>query len=139
MQDKIFTRHTQGIGEINHNICHIQTEPEDSDEEYAFSVTSSSDAQKINVIVGGRPVNMMIDSGASTNVINHSFRGKLQSEKVKCTSKKCNKKLYAYGNSKPLEVHGSLIAATSTNSKEVNMEFIVIKGTGKPRLGDIYS
>ena len=55
------------------NIRQVQTEPEDSDEEYAFSVTSSSDAQKINVIVGGRPVNMIIDSGASTNVINHSL------------------------------------------------------------------
>ena len=117
------------------NIRHVQTEPEDSDEEYAFSVTSSSDAQKINVIVGGRPVNMIIDSGASTNVINHSLWDKLKSEKVKCTSKKCNKKLYAYGNSKPLEVLGSFRAATSTNNKEVNAEFIVIKGTGEPLLG----
>ena len=114
------------------NIRHVQTEP---DEEYAFSVTSSSDAQKINVIVGGRPVNMIIDSVASTNVINHSLWDHLKSEKVKCTSKKCNKKLYAYGNSKPLEVLSSFIAATSTNSKEVNAEFIVIKGTGEPLLG----
>ena len=98
-------------------------------------MTSSSDAHKINVIVGRRPVNMIIDSGASTNVINHSLWDKLKSEKVKCTSKKCNKKLYAYGNSKPLEVLGSFRAATSTNNKEVNAEFIVIKGTGEPLLG----
>ncbi len=43
--------------------------------------------------------------------------------------------MYAYGNSKPLEVLGSFRAATSTNSKEVNAEFIVIKGTGEPLLG----
>ena len=42
------------------DIRHVQTQPEDSDEEYAFSVTLSSDAQKVNVIVGGRPVNMII-------------------------------------------------------------------------------
>ncbi len=78
---------------------------------------------------------MIIDSGASTNVINHSLWDKLKSEKVKCASKKCNNKLYAHGNSKPVEVLGTFIAATSTNSKEVNAEFTVIKGTGEPLFG----
>ena len=77
---------------------------------------------------------MIIDSGASTNVIGENLWVKLKENKVKCTSKKCNKSLYTYGSQEPLEVLGSFTATAAAGDKETEGEFIVIKGKGEPLL-----
>ena len=46
--------------------------------------------------MGGVLVAMLIDSGASTNVIDKNLYSKLKQEEIKCVSKKSDKKLYAY-------------------------------------------
>ena len=42
---------------------------ESDDDEYAFTVGGRNTGGTINVLVGGVSVRMLIDSGASTNVI----------------------------------------------------------------------
>ena len=58
------------------------------------------------MLVGGISVRMLIDTGASTNVIDKGTWEKLKSQKIECKSRKCEKKLYAYGSSVPLKVIG---------------------------------
>jgi hypothetical protein len=41
----------------------------DEEDEYAFTVIGTLDAGKVIVSVGGVPLEMVIDSGVSTNVI----------------------------------------------------------------------
>lgn len=116
--------------------CHIKTKSEDSEEEYAFTVTLSSNIQKIDIIVKGSSLNMTIESGAGTNVIDDSLWGKLTSEKVRCSCKKCKKNLYALGTPNHwMYILESFIAPTSINNKDDNAKFIVTKRQCESWLG----
>ena len=46
------------------------------------------------MLVGGISVRMLIDTGASTNVIDKGTWEKLKSQKIDCKSRKCEKKLF---------------------------------------------
>lgn len=46
---------------------------------------------------------MIVDSGASCNVIDRKLWVELKQIKVKCVSMKFNKKLYPYGSAEPLK------------------------------------
>ena len=78
---------------------------------------------------------MVVDSGASTNVIDKHLWSKLKREKIGCVSKKSNKKLYPYGSKQPLEVLETLSALTKVGETEVKAEFVVIDGEGEALLG----
>ena len=56
---------------------------------------------------------MVIDSGASTNVVDKGLWSELKRQKIACESKKCDKKLYAYGSKEPLKVLGTFLASTN--------------------------
>lgn len=61
----------------------------------------------------------------------------LKENRVECDSRKCDKKLFAYGQKEPIEVVGTFISeivCDATGEKCVD-EFTVIKGVGKPLLG----
>lgn len=77
----------------------------------------------------------MIDSGASTNVIDKGTWKELKSQKIECKSRKCEKKLYAYGSSVPLKVIGCFEARVLLGDRVCGAEFVVIEGKGQPLLG----
>lgn len=108
---------------------------ESDDDEYAFTVGRGSTGGIINVLVGGISVRMLIDSGASTNVIDKGTWEELKSQRIECKSYRCKKKLYAYGSSVPLKVIGCFEARVVLGDKVCEAEFVVIDGTGQPLLG----
>ena len=110
-------------------------EGDEEEDEYAFIVKSVSQPEKIGVSIGGIPVDMLVDSGASTNVIDKNLWTKLKQEKIECVSKKSNKKLYPYGSKQPLEVLGTFSALKKVGETEVEAEFVVIDGEGEALLG----
>ena len=110
-------------------------ESEGEEDEYAFVVNSAGPPERINVTVGGVVVAMLIDSGASTNVIDKNLWLKLRQENIKCVSKKSDKKLYAYGSDQPLKVLGTFSASVKVGQNEVEAEFAVIDGKGAALLG----
>ena len=68
---------------------------------------------KVNV--GGVPnVAMVVDSGASCNVIARKLWEELKQNKVKCVSMKSNKKLYRYGSAEPLKTAGCSYRSQTT-------------------------
>ena len=75
---------------------------DDEEDEYVFTVKSVTQPKKVEVIVGGCVVKMVIDSGASTNVVDKGLWSELKRQKTDCVSKKCDKRLYAYGNKEAL-------------------------------------
>ena len=107
----------------------------DEDDEYAFTVNSATSPEKIDVTVGGVVVEMLIDSGASTNVIDKNLWSKLKQDKIKCVSRKSDKKLYAYGSKQPLNILGTFSAQARVEEKETEAEFVVINGEGAALLG----
>ena len=98
-------------------------------------MNSAAPPERINMTVGGVVVAMLIDSGASTNVIDKNMWLKLKLEKIKSVSKKSDKKLYAYGSDKPLKVLGTFSASVKAGQNEVEAEFAVIDGKVAALLG----
>ena len=61
----------------------------------------------------------------------------LKKDGVKCVSRRTNKKLFTYGQDKPIGVLGTFVAEIEceNNDSKCESEFTVIKGTGKTLLG----
>ena len=97
---------------------------------YAFTVRNVNDASgdaKIEVNVGGIPVNMIIDQ----NLWEH-----LKSKNIGYESTKCQANVYSYGSKDPLPVLGKFTAKVSVGQTNLdNIEFIVMKGSGQALLG----
>ena len=113
---------------------------ERDEDEYAFIVNSVTSPEKIDVTVaggrgGGVVVGLLIYSGASTNVIDKNFWSKLIQDKIKCVSRKSDKKLNAYGSKQPLNVLGTFSALVRVQGKEAEAEFVVMNGEGAALLG----
>ena len=75
-----------------------------------FTVKSMSQSEKVEVIVGGCAVKMVIDSGASTNVLDKGLWSGLKQQKIACVSKKCDKRLYMCRSKELLKVLGTFSA-----------------------------
>ena len=78
---------------------------------------------------------MIVDSGASCNVIDRKLWEELKQNKVNCVSMKSNKKLYPYGSAEPLKAAGCFVATVTLRNVTVEAEFIVIEGKGQALLG----
>ena len=105
------------------------------DDEYAFTVGGGNTGETINVLAGGISVRMLIDSGARTYVIDNGIWEELESQKFECNSRKCEKKLYAYGSTVPLKVIGWFEARVVLGDRVCGAEFVAIEGKGQPLLG----
>ena len=78
--------------------------------------------------VGGVPnVAMVVDSGASCNVIDRKLWEELKQNKVKCVSMKSTKKLYPYGSAEPLQTAGCFLATVTVRNFSVEAESTVIE------------
>ena len=108
----------------------------DKEEEpvYVFTVEGRNE-EKIEVTVGGCKLNMIIDSGASTNIIDKETWEWLRKNKVKCESARSSRKLYAYASQTPLDVIGTFSCEVSAGSNTASAKFCVINGEGDPLLG----
>ena len=112
----------------------VDTQNDDSGPEYAFAVGDKRQ-EKIEVIIGGCTLSMIVDSGASTNIIDKQTWEWLKRNKVKCKSERSDKKLYAYASQTPLDVVGTFSCEVSAGKNTAKAEFCVIKGKGDPLLG----
>ena len=112
---------------------------ENDDSEYAFGVLGGADNPdngEISVKIGGVQVTMIIDSGASCNVLDRSLWEYLKANKVRCASSKATKKLYSYGNKQPQQVAGTFTADVLVGNRVLNeVEFVVIESEGHALLG----
>ena len=84
----------------------------------------------MKVTVGGIDLHRLIDSGATSNIIDEHTWESLKNAKIKCESRVAppNRKLWAYGADQALSLKGLLSCEASISRKSVLAEFIVIKG-----------
>ena len=75
----------------------------------AFTVRNSNDTSaNITVDVGGIPVQMIIDSGATCNIIDQNLWEHLKLENIRCESTKCKPNVYPYGSEEPFTCFGEI-------------------------------
>ena len=112
----------------------VASSSEDETEcEYLFGITScirhlSNTEDLLTVKVGGIHLQVMVDSGASVNVIDEKTWISLKKNKIKCVNTKTNKALFPYGVKTPLTVIEKFTADVQFSEKTVvNAPFYVIK------------
>lgn len=122
-------------GKIRTNVRLVDSVEEDKDNsDYAFSITNGKQPT-INVNLGGVKTEMIIDSGASCNVIDKVMWEWLKTNKIKCESRKTDKHLYSYGSDTPMKVIGSFCALIEVGKEALKAEFIVVEEKGQALLG----
>lgn len=106
---------------------------------YAFSVLHNNHPETVCLNVGGVCISAVIDSGASTNILDQQTWEMLKKKNVKCTSQKAKgRKLFAYGHNKPLSVLGTFQADVTVAGHAQNKqkcEFVVISEKAVTLLG----
>jgi len=116
----------------------IQEEQQANGEQidYAFRVTYEVQSNMLKLFVGGVELEMLVDSGATNNIVDEETWENLKVKKVKCKSEAApvGRKLYAYGSSKPLPVKGRFMCEVSVGKGRAQAEFLVIRGKGVPLL-----
>ena len=74
---------------------------------YAFVVGQQCQDGEVTLTIGGVKLKgVLIDSGASCNLIDYETWDNLKRNSVKCDSKQSDKKLFAYGQKEPIQVAG---------------------------------
>ena len=112
----------------------VEEEPRNDKPEYIFSL-SQEEKGSVTLKVGGVEIEMMIDSGASCNVIDQITWNGMKRQHVKCECKTSTKDIYAYGSQTPLKVIGMFTAKVTLRQVTIEEDFYVIEGNGKPLLG----
>ena len=117
----------------------IQEEPQASGEQvdYAFRVTDRVQSNMLKLSVGGVELEMLVDSGATNNIVDEETWEQLKAKRIKCKSEAApvDRKLYAYASNKPLPVKGRFTCEVVVGQGKAQAEFLVIKGKGVPLLG----
>ncbi len=79
-------------------------------DDYAFHVNTDAISGEGNVTldVGGVLLcNVLIDSGATCNLIDEDTWCRLKADRIKCSSKMCSKQLFAYAQAEPIKTCGT--------------------------------
>ena len=96
---------------------------------HAFAVEEHQGTGEVTLLVGG-------DELETCNLIDYGTWNCLKQKDITWKSKKSGRKLFAYGQKKPMEVEGTFVAEIACKaSGELCMnEFTVIRGSGRPLL-----
>jgi hypothetical protein len=106
-----------------------QTELSDDDDEYLFAVGNDNGNMKqprTSVNIQGNVISMMIDSGASVNIIDEASY-KAFSSPPKLALARAS--IFTYGASKPVTVLGTFESEIEVNHRKTAATFYVTKGT----------
>ena len=89
---------------------------------------------KIRIHVKGHPVNILIDTGSSTNVMDGSTYKSMKQQPKLCKS---DTKVYAYGANEKVSLLGKFQALVETSDKITSAPFYVTKGKSRNLLSYI--
>ena len=80
---------------------------------------------------------VLIDSGATCNVVGQQTWEMLKLKGINCESRKSARELFAYGGTEPLTTLGTFTADVSLtgNKSGCRADFVVVKGDGRTLVG----
>ena len=132
-------RPTKGTKKDNVNRVSGKTVSPSEQNDYVFLVRNNYGSEgEVCLKVGGvRVEGVLIDCGASCNLIDYKKCSYLKENHVVCQSAQSEKKIFAYGQKEPMDVAGTFtteIVCEASGETCVDV-FTVIKGDGKRLLG----
>ena len=104
-----------------------------SDSEYVFAVNHEHATAVIRI--GGVDTQVVIDSGACSNIMSQQEFTRLKHKGMKYKSCKVKKTLYTYGSTRPLSVVGGFDTEVASEGKQMTTQFIVVRCSGPTLLG----
>ena len=105
---------------------------------FAVGVGQTTSGSEVDLKIGGVMLTaVLIDSGASCNLIDQTTWEVLKKKSVQCESKKSSKKLFVYGQKDPIEVIRTFVSeiVCKISGNSCVDEFTVVKGPERPLLG----
>ena len=135
------TNRARGVKQISVERGYRVLDKVEDDDEYAFAIGTNgkglpNSSAVVDLVVGGVVVKkVLIDSGASCNIVDKQTCEGLKKQGIQCESRKESRKLYPYGSTKPLETLGVFKSKIQCGCEEIEVEFIVIAGKGRTLLG----
>ena len=87
----------------------------------------------VSLSISGKTIDILVDSGASVNAIDQTLLQELSSPQT--IIEKSQAKIYPYGKTTPLELCGKVTLPVQLGRVTHNVEFQVIKGSGRPLIG----
>ena len=109
----------------------ITTESSSDDEAFVFKI-GNKERPVYPINVDGTPINMLIDSGSTLNIMDEVSLQKLKKEPQLSDSKA---KIFTYSSKEPLKLKGTFIAQIEAFGKETQAKFYVTEGSGGALLG----
>ena len=105
------------------------------DEIFAIEL-SPEDEPEVKLTIESQEVDMLIDSGASCNVIDHQLWEQLQSNGIKCRSQSENRSIRSYATASKVQVEANFWSKVELGDKRLSdVEFLVISNKGRPIVG----
>jgi len=107
------------------------------EDDFAFTIgDNTDDAFLVNVSVGGVLLqDMLIDSGATCNLIGKSTWEELKASKIKCKSERTQKRIFSYASKTALKTLGTFTTDAQIDEQSTPAEFVVIDGDARSILG----
>ena len=106
-------------------------EASESEEEYVFALGSQEET--VTVIISTEPVSMIVDSGASINILNTKAATRLQEKGVEF--KKCKRTIHPYGSPPIIATELVNTEVKLPDGESVQAEFLVLPGDQPSLLG----
>lgn len=120
------------LAQQQHNV----QSPSSSDDEYTFAVSSSTKVTNTKIQINGTPIDVTIDSGATTNILDSVAFSCIQKRNKHVQLEPTQTKIYAYNAVQPLLLLGKCCLAVESNRKRVLSTFYVVKGKAGSLLGN---
>lgn len=125
----------QKVNFVNENLDNNES---DNDEESAsighvFQVNTKLDSSLIEVLIEGKSVKTLIDSGASVNCLDKQTFNLVKTPSTKL--QKSNVKIYPYASQIPLKLVGVSSLTVNVKGKQHKILFHIIDGKCKPIIG----
>ena len=104
-----------------------EQQPSDTDEEFIYTIIPSKKTPETTVKVAEVPVQVIIDTGSSVNILNSEYFKKIKQQNPRIKLQPTKTKVFAYGAQHPMHLLGQFTAEVQHNSTKTTSTFLVTK------------
>ena len=99
----------------------------DTDEEFIYTITPSTKTPEITVKIAKMPVQVIIDTGSSVNILNHEHFKRINQQNPGIQLQPTTMKVFAYGAKQPLHLLGQFTTTIQHHSTTTTGIFLVTR------------
>ena len=102
-----------------------EQQPSDTDEEFIYTIIPPKKTPETTVKVAEVPVQVIIDTGSSVNILNSEYFKKIKQQNPRIKLQPTKTKVFAYGAQHPMHLLGQFTAEVQHNLTKTTSTFLV--------------